>query len=156
MTYKSWVAHIQAGDDTEGSGLAIGPRHVLTAAHVLGGDGVRARFPRQDAGKWVNLAEAWSSPQEAFDIALLELTEGEADLAAPVVPFRLWVGQDERWSTEGSRTPVAQAQSPRIGEQSPSPGSLTVCRPGLTSCSFRMWTRMILTKAGGDSRGPRS
>src|SRR4051794_19626575 len=65
------------GSEGVGSGLLIGPRLVLTAAHVVEDDGrlctlVRMLFP--DAGAEVDGTPVWSGTGQGLDAALVALT----------------------------------------------------------------------------------
>src|SRR5919197_1282479 len=90
-----YVPHVPASTRNVGSGYLVGGRLVLTARHVVGGEGTRCRvrfLAASDSVETTMLAHdaavVWASdPDTGLDAALLELDAAQAPDGGALVAF---------------------------------------------------------------------
>lgn len=98
---ESWTALVVDKDDKHwrGSGVVVGPRHVLTALHVLKGE-ARCRVRLQTDGEGYPACVAWRSAD--LDVALL-VTDDVVDAAAQITSRCRpgYISGDVQWHAYG-------------------------------------------------------
>src|SRR5262245_60319601 len=86
---RSRIAEVWSGGGGEGrsgSGYLIGSRHVLTAAHVVEGSGLRVDVRCLGQDEWAEARVAWRDAGR--DVALLEISD--RGWVAPAVSAMRW------------------------------------------------------------------